>query len=375
VVPRLKLEHARGDGSQAREVVPEVLSRQLWVQLGAIALLAVTVLAVLYPFVVSVAWALILAVVTWPAFRRLERGLGMRTGWAALAMTALVVLVVVGPALLVSLALAREIQQVFAGLPEWIAAWNRAILAWLREIPWIGPQVADWLGELLADPAALRKWVFAQAGPWAGRVAGAVGDLGRNLARAGVALLTLFFLYRNGGALLPQVQGLTRRLAGERVYALLVPVGATVRAVMYGMLLTALAQGALAMLGYWVAGLGAPALLGALTALMAFIPFGAPMVYVPASAWLFLQQRSLAGALLLLWGILVVSTADNVIRSWFISGAVRMPFLLAFFGVLGGLAAFGAIGLFVGPIAMTLLLVLWREWAQAEGREAATPDE
>lgn len=356
--------------------VPGPPRTRSWVELGAMAFLLAAALMVLRPFLVPMAWAIILAFATWPVFRRVERALGNRTGWAAVAMTVLMVLVAVGPALMVSLALAREIQQVFADVQAWVAAGSRTLRAWAGQIPWIGSGLAGWLDDLAADPAAMRRWVLAQVGPWAGSIAGALGNLGRNLAEAGVALITLFFLYRHGGVLLPQVQHVARRLLGEWVYAMLTPAGVTVRAVMYGMLLTALAQGALAMLGYWVAGLGSPALLGVITVLLAFIPNGAPMVYVPVSLWLFLQERVLAGALLLAWGILVVSTADNVIRSWLISGATRVPFLLGFFGLLGGLTAFGLIGLFVGPIVMTLVLVLWREWSEggAQEREARDGD-
>jgi predicted PurR-regulated permease PerM len=340
---------------------------QRWVQLGALALLVALALAVLRPFLVPVAWAAILAYATWPLFRRVERGLKGRTGWAALAMTVLMVLVFVGPAVIVSLALASEVQQAFQDLKAWAASGQRPPLPeWVKQIPWIGPLVAERVESLLADPAVLREWVSGQAGPWARSLAGAVGDLARNLAGAGVALLTLFFLYRHGDALLPQIQRVARRLAGDRVHAMFLPLGETVRAVMYGMLLTALAQGGLATLGYWAAGLSAPALLGAATTLLALIPFGAPMVYVPASAWLFAQGRPLAGLGLLAWGVLVVSTVDNVIRSWFISGATRVPFLLVFFGVLGGLAAFGSLGLFVGPVVISLLLVVWREWTEVE---------
>jgi predicted PurR-regulated permease PerM len=345
--------------------VTDTWQGQRWVQLGALALLVALAIAVLRPFLVPVAWAAILAYATWPVFRRVERGLKGRTAWAALAMTVLVVLVVVGPAVTVSLALASEIQQAFQDLKAWAAAGQRSPLPeWVRQIPWIGPQAADRVEDLLADPGAMQEWVRGQAGPWARSVMGAVGDLARNLAGAGLALLSLFFLYRHGDALLRQIQRAARRLAGERVHAMLPPLGETVRAVMYGMLLTALAQGGLAMLGYWTVGLGAPALLGAATTLLALIPFGAPMVYVPASAWLFAQGRPLAGVLLLAWGALVVSTVDNVIRTWFISGTLRVPFLLVFFGVLGGLAAFGSLGLFLGPTTITLLLGLWREWTE-----------
>ena len=353
-------------------VKADISSGQRWVQLGALALLVALALAVLRPFLVPVAWAAILAYATWPLFRRVERALRGRTAWAALAMTVLMVLVVVGPAVTVSLALASEIQQAFQDLRAWAAAGQRPPLPeWARPIPWIGPLLAERVEAVLADPAALRGWVSGHAGPWAQSIAGMVGGLARNLAGAGVALLSLFFLYRHGDALLPQIRRVARRLAGERVHAMFGPLGETVRAVMYGMLLTALAQGGLAMLGYWAAGLGAPALLGAATTLLALIPFGAPMVYVPASAWLLAQGRPLAGFLLLAWGTLVVSTVDNVIRTCFISGATRVPLLLIFFGVLGGLATFGSLGLFLGPITITLLLGLWREWAEVEPGEAA----
>ena len=338
---------------------------QRWLELAALALLLVTAVAIFRLFLAPLAWAAILAYVTWPLFRRLEAGLRGRAAWAAAAMSALIVLLVVGPAVLVSLALATEAQQVYLDLKAWSARQPLVLPAWVGQFPWVGPQVRSRLESLAADPAGARQWLLAQAGPWSRTIASAVGDVGRNLAGAGLALFALFFLYRHGGALLSQIERATHRLAGERVHAMLVPLGQTVRAVTYGMLLTALAQGALATLGYWVAGLGVPVLLGAATTLLALIPFGAPIVYVPVSAWLLVQGRPLAGLLLLAWGILVVSTVDNLIRSWFISGTTRVPFLLVFLGVLGGLATFGAIGLFVGPVTITLLLVLWREWTEA----------
>src|SRR3990172_3758704 len=108
---------------------------------------------------------------------------------------------------------------------------------WGRQIPWIGPLLAERVEAVLAAPAALRGWVSGQAGPWAQSIAGMVGGLARNLAGAGVALLSLFFLYRHGDALLTQIQRVARRLAGQRLHAMFGPLGETVRAVMYGMLL------------------------------------------------------------------------------------------------------------------------------------------
>src|SRR5213594_3758236 len=300
---------------------------QRWVQLAGYTLIIGTALTVLSPFLVPLAWAAILAFATWRVYERVRRRLGERSALAAELMTALVVLLLVIPAGLLSLALAAEAGRTFADfrlsaltLPAWVPAT-------LRELPWFGPRLADQLVRALADPSALERWILANAGGWAAAVATAAGNVGRNALDAVLALLTLFFLYRDGHVLVPQIQRALHRLGGERFAVMFDPLGETIRAVMYGTLFTALSQGLLAMLGYWAAGLRAPVLLA--------------------------------------WGVLVISLVDNVIRSWFLRGAVRVPFLLGFFGVLGGIAAFGAVGIFLGPIAIALLLALWREWAAA----------
>ena len=106
-------------------------------------------------------------------------------------------------------------------------------------------------------------------------------------------------------------------------------------------------------------------LLGALTGLIALIPFGTPFVWGSAGVWLLLTGHTVAGVGLLLWGALVVSSVDNLIRPLVISTATRIPFLLVMFGVLGGLVAFGPVGLFLGPVVLAVLLGVWHEWLEA----------
>jgi predicted PurR-regulated permease PerM len=133
--------------------------------------------------------------------------------------------------------------------------------------------------------------------------------------------------------------------------------------VVYGILLTALVQGTLAGLGYWVAGMASPVTLGVLTALFALIPFGTPLVWGGAGAWLLFQGETGAAIGVWIWGAAVVSQIDNVLRPIFISSVGAIPFLLVLFGVLGGLLAFGLVGLFVGPIVLAVAWAVWREWA------------
>jgi predicted PurR-regulated permease PerM len=343
-----------------------------WVKIAGAALIVLASLVVLRPFLVPAAWAAILAFASWPLYARIERGVRGRTGLSALLMTVFMVLVVVVPAVLVSLALAAELQTAYAGFKAWIAGGPSAAVAALREIPWIGPRIVAKIASLQANPSAMEQWMLARTGLVVGVVASTLGDLGRLVIDLVLTLLTLFVFYRTGDGLVAQIQSAARRLAGERVDVVLRTLGETVRAVMYGTLATALAQALLVTLGTWVAGLGSPVLLGALTGLLALTPVGAPLVYVLASAWLMLQGRVVAGLLLLGWGVLVVSMVDNVIRSWFLHGAARVPFLLGFFGVLGGLLTFGPIGLFLGPITMALLLTLWRDWTRAETTAGVT---
>jgi predicted PurR-regulated permease PerM len=139
------------------------------------------------------------------------------------------------------------------------------------------------------------------------------------------------------------------------------------RAVLYGLLITAFAQGLMAGIGYQVVGLQAPVLLGVLTGVLSAVPaIGTAIVWVPMSAWLLLTGPIWKGILLLLWGIVLVHPIDNVLRPLLISNATRVPFLLVMFGAIGGLTVFGLVGVFVGPVLLGIAMVIWREWATQE---------
>jgi predicted PurR-regulated permease PerM len=228
------------------------------------------------------------------------------------------------------------------------------------------PLVGNWLRELAArvadNPRAIdleiRQWIDQSAG----QLGAIVGGVGRNIAKLFIAMLSLFFMYRDGRAFASQVTGVLERFIGARVHGYMAAIGETVRAVVYGLLAAAIAQGTLAGLGYWGAGLKAPIALGALTVLAAMIPFATPLVWGGASLWLLLTGKTAAAIGLFLWGALAVSWIDNIVRPLVISNATRIPFLLVMFGVLGGVAAFGLVGLFVGPVILAVLIAVWREW-------------
>ncbi len=338
----------------------------LWAALGGLLLLSYAVLA---PFIAPFAWAAVLAYVTWPAYHRLREKTAGHGTLAAMLMTLAVAAVLVLPFSWTALMLQAELAGAYKALSAWLAQ-KPGVPPALQNLPLLGPWLTDQLQEWLTDPAAL-KTLVAQHREEALALAGSLaGGVGRNAAKFGIALLSLFFLYRDGEALVAQVRTVAGRFLGDRARHYLEAAGATTRAVVLGLTLTALAQGGLAGLGYWVAGLESPISLAAFTALFAFIPFGTPVVWGAASAWLLITGDTGAALGLFLWGALVVSWADNVIRPLVVSAAVRLHFLLVFFGVLGGLAVFGLIGLFLGPVVLAVLVGVWREWL---GEQAAGP--
>lgn len=338
----------------------------LWAALGGLLLLSYAVLA---PFVTPFAWAAVLAYVTWPAYRRLRKKLAARGTLAAALMTVAVAAVLVLPFAWTALMLQAELAEAYKALAAWLAQ-QPEIPPALRDIPLAGPWLTDQLQQWLADPADLKTLVARHRDEVLALAGSVAGGVGRNAAKFGIALLSLFFLYRDGETLMAQVRTVAGRFLGYRARHYLEAAGATTRAVVLGLTLTALAQGALAGIGYWVAGMSSPISLAAFTAIFAFIPFGTPVVWGAASAWLLLTGDTGAALGLFLWGALVVSWADNVIRPLVVSATVRLHFLLVFFGVLGGLAVFGLIGLFLGPVVLAVLVGVWREWL---GEQAAGP--
>lgn len=326
--------------------------------LGGLVLLSYIVLK---PFLVPVIWAVILTFVTWPLYARLRSVLRGRNTVSALLMTVLLAAAFVVPVLWLIGLLRTDLASGFQQFSAFLTS-GRQLPPWLANLPWLGDVLQEFLDRVSRDPAALRAELGSLVDQSLGEIRSIIGGVGRNLGKTFFALLTAFFMYRNGEQLAEQVRAVLERVVGDRVHGYLTAIGDTTRAVVYGIVLAALAQGVLAGLGYWAVGLQAPALLGAATALIALIPFGAPLIWISLGVWLLITDRTGAGIGLLLWGALAVSWVDNLIRPLVISNATRIPFLLVLFGVLGGIAAFGLVGLFVGPVILAVLMAVWREW-------------
>lgn len=226
-----------------------------------------------------------------------------------------------------------------------------------------GQKIQDTLNRYASDPAQLTQQLSGWLLGWSSQLGRIMGELGRNLVNLTLALLTLFFFYRDGDTIAQQADAVVEGFFADRLNPYVVTAGKMMRAVVYGLLITAITQGVLAGFGYWVVGLGAPVLLGALTGILSIVPLvGTAMVWVPVGIYLMTIGSIGKGIIMLVWGAVLVHPADQVLRPILISNATHVPFIIVMFGALGGLDAFGLVGLLIGPVLLAIGLAIWREW-------------
>ncbi len=332
-------------------------------RLLTLALLAGLVLLgflVLDPFIVPVVWAAILGYVTWPAYEWLRRKCGGGSVLAALGMTTVVSAAVIVPLAWLAVVVRVELVHAYSETQRLLAGGE--LPPALLKLPWIGDQLHDLSVRVAHDPHALGAALRKLADRSFEQIAHLAGGVSRNAAKLLLTVVSLFFVYRDGASVAAQLARALEQIFGPRVHNYLKAIGQTVKAVVYGLVLAALVQGLLVGIGYWLAGIGAPVFLAALTTVCGLIPFAAPAIWASATAWLFIEGSKVAGVGLLIWGGLVMGWTDHIVRPFLISREAQIPFLVVLFGVLGGLAAFGLVGLFVGPVILAVLLAIWREW-------------
>lgn len=329
---------------------------------------------VLREFLLTLIWALIIAYVAWPPYRYLRHKFKDNAALSAAVMTAIIATVILLAVYWLVAMLQNELTIAYQTLIDGFNQDAYRLPDFIRRIPGLGGTAQEWLDRVAGDRAAVLAQFAAWAQQWSGEFAKFLGGIGRYVIKLGVILVTVFFCFRDGDEVVKQLQQGLVRFLGAYQHVYLQAAGQTTRAVVYGLVLAALGQGALAGLGYYVAGVQAPVLFGAMTALLAMVPMGATLVWMPLSVMLILTEQHWQGIGLFLWGFLVVSTVDNVIRPLVISGAGRIPFLVVLFGVLGGLTTFGAVGLFLGPVILAVLLAVWHAWLKQQQTEEGKQD-
>jgi Ca2+-transporting ATPase len=324
---------------------------------------------VLREFLLTLTWAIIIAYVMWPPYQWLRHQFKDQASLSAAVMTAIIAAVIFLTVYWLAAMLQEETRVAYQSLVSDFAQGPYRLPDFITRIPWLGSYLQEWVDRLNSDRAGVTAQFADWARQWLGEFAQFLGGIGRYVLKLAVILVTVFFCFRDGKEIIKQLQQGLVRFLGKYQHVYLQAAGNTTRAVVYGLVLAALGQGMLAGFGYTIAGVKAPVLFGAITALLALVPMGATLVWIPLSITLILTGQLWPGIGLLLWGFLVVSTVDNVIRPLVISGASKVPFLVVMFGVLGGLTAFGAVGLFLGPVILAVLLSVWQAWLKLQQEE------
>ena len=330
-----------------------------------VVIICIGVWVVLAPFFTAIAWACILAYVSWPIYIWLLNKLGKKSTIASLIMTTVMAAAVITPFLWLFWVLKSELSIATSVFTVKLANGGIILPKFIAELPFVGTDINAWLTKVLANPTEFKNEAHALLMNADQKFIGIIGGISRNLATMGFALLALFFAYKGGLKFMTQSEQILESLLGIRARSYFQAAGDATRGVIYGIVLTAIAQGACAGVGYWIVGLEAPIMLAAITTLFAMLPFATPFVWGGVGLWLILTGNTVAGVELLLWGALVVSWIDNFIRPIILAKSVKIPFLLAFFGVIGGVSAFGFIGLFLGPVILAIAFAVWQEWLES----------
>lgn len=341
---------------------PQLLQFEAVLRLAVALLLAVGCWLVLRPFFSAILFAAVIAVSTRPQYHWLRRRLGGREPASALLACLVVTALVMVPAALIAASIGEALAWLLKLYDDWTRGGLPPLPDWLATVPLVGPWLLDYWqqfgrGELLASGTAdylaetLRGLALNS-----GRAAG------NGLLQIGLALLVLYYLYVEGDRLAERLHRLASRIGGSLGPELLATARNTVVSVMVAIAGTAMAQAMVAVLGFSIAGVPAPLLLGAATFLLSMVPIGPPLIWGGAALWLFRQGDTGWAVFMVLYGMLCISTVDNVVKPFLISRGSHLPFVVTLLGVLGGLAAFGLIGLFLGPAILALTINLSSHW-------------
>jgi predicted PurR-regulated permease PerM len=328
---------------------------------------------VLYPFLSAVLWAAILVYTTWPLFVWLRHNLRLPRVAAALFMVVLAALVIVLPLALAVPGGAADVKALRISLESWLAEIPPAP-HWLYALPLLGPSFTDTWNAWAADFSSMTSFFRPYLGTFAERGLSLLLGVAGGLVQFFIALFVAFFFWLSGHAIGPRVHVLMDRIAGPYGPRLVAATTRAIRGTVYGILGTAILQGFLTAFGLSLAGVPRVVLLGTVTAFLAVLPIGAPLIWIPGGLWLLAEGHTARGVFLLVYGVVVVSGSDHIIRPYFIARGAKIPFLLTVLGVLGGVLAFGALGIFLGPVLLAVGWMLVLDFAQMEAL-AAVPAE
>jgi predicted PurR-regulated permease PerM len=343
---------------------------QPYTRLAAIILLVIGCLTVLRPFLAAILFATAITISSWPLYERLLAKCKQRRALAAAAMSLGLTLLIILPLALVTWNVADNASDFYDRIKAGIGGGTLAPPSWLKDVPVLGEAADTYLRKLLGSREELLNVAKNLLEPARRFLLGGGMVLGSGVAQVSLAVFVSFFLYRDGHAMLAALATGMDKLIGAQSVAVADTVSRTVRGVMYGLLGTALAQAGVAAVGFLIAGVPAVALMSVATFLFSLVPVGPPLIWGGAAIWLFNEGRTGWGIFMLVWGMFLISGVDNVVKPMLISRGSSLPFILVLLGVMGGVLAFGFVGLFIGPTLLAVGLGLLQNWTRGADRSA-----
>ena len=317
---------------------------------------------ILRPFFEPITWAIVLAVVFSPFNEFLFKKLGGRKNVAASLSLMVALILIVAPFILFAVSLVSETIRLYPLaekiLQGMVHPQGQPLSSYLpASLEGPAARVSELLRSISLNPHQLLVQLFQT-------FTNSLPSVGSRLAVKSLVFLfklfvmavTLFFILRDGKDIAAWIKG---KIPMNKTHqdAVTDRLSVMVIAVVRGILLTAVIQGVLGWIGYWAAGVSYPVLLGFATTILAIVPFGSAVwVWLPVVIYLWAIHRVTAAVLLFLWSMIMVSTFDNFLRPWFIGSHTKLPFLMLFFGVLGGVVVYGPLGIVVGPIIIAASL-------------------
>lgn len=340
----------------------EPRSGRNYTRIATVVLLTLGCLFVLKPFLPAILFAAAVVISSWPMYLRVLFSMKGRRSLAALTMTLSLTLLVIIPLASVAYNLVDDVATAFGQLRHAIEHGELLPPDWVRQIPFVGESFDTYLRQLVASRDRMLELAQRMLEPARKYLMAGGLMLGGGVVQMSLAAFVSFFLYRDGHSLIAVTSAMMAKVMGDSAQSVWEIVGQTTRSVMYGLLGTALAQALVAAIGFSIAGVPAVPLLSVLVFLTSLIPLGPPIIWGGAAIWLFSQGSTGWGIFMIIWGALVISGVDNVVRPMLISRGTSLPFLLTLLGVLGGVLAFGFVGMFIGPVLLAVGYSLISEW-------------
>ncbi len=326
------------------------------------ALVVIGIYLVVQPFVSALLVAGVLAIATWPAYERLRSKLRGSSTWSASVMLLLILVTVIVPIALLAEAAGAHVPALFAAVKNWTAEGGIRVPEQLRSIPVLGERAYELLTSLLADrtqSTALLQRALEPAGKLSLIVVRLLGD---GLLQLLLVAVIVFFYYRDGERIAQLTHRISHRLSGEMSNEVLSIVIGTTRSVFISIVGTAAAQAIVAWIGFLIAGVPGAFLLAVGTFVLSVVPMGPVFMWGGAAIWLYMQGDTGWAIFMVIWGAAVISSIDNFLKPLLIARGSTLSLALIFLGVIGGVLAFGFIGVILGPVLLALGLALGRAW-------------